>query len=508
MNAILVTIWENLHPSSPQDTYLASLLRLIDRPFVQHIVEYLIAQGVDTFHFVLCQFPEKFKALLGDGTRWGVTFHYHLVKDPSRPYRPLKLMAGDETPVLLIHTDTLPVVDVAGLRPSTRQSPAILYCAEADPLHLPHDFQQWTGWAWLSSQCRLAVPDEVDKSGLYHFLISSCSGKTVPVPRALDVKTYAGLLSAHQAVLGKTFSGLELTGKEIENDIWLSRNINLHPTAKLVPPVYIDQDCKIGAGVRMGPYATIGNNSVIDNNSSIEDSVIFPGSYIGENLELKDTIVDKNRLINTRIESEAIITEDFILGSMSEKHISEWLGQTLSRCIASLFFLLGLPVLIVIFLYLKVIRKGPALYKQKVVRLPAPAEKRLWQTLELFSFQHPTKVPGLLPCAGWRDFFLRFLPGLINIVLGRIRFIGVSPRSPKTVEVLPEDWKSLYLKSKAGLITEAMVHFGTDPSEDELYAADAFYAVSAGIWYDLKILTKYMAQVLGIQPKPAKPEPK
>ncbi len=47
-----------------------------------------------------------------------------------------------------------------------------------------------------------------------------------------------------------------------------------------------------------------------------------------------------------------------------------------------------------------------------------------------------------------------------------------------------------------------MVHFGTDPSEDELYAAEAFYAVSAGIWYDLKILAKYMAQVLGIQPKP------
>jgi len=502
MNAILVTIWEDLHPASSQDTYLASLLRLVDRPFVQHVVEYLIAQGVDTFHFILCQFPEKFKELLGDGTRWGVTFHYHLVKDPSRPYRPLKLIEGDETPVLLVHTDMLPAVDVAGLRPSARQSPAVLYGAEKDSRNQPGDLHQWTGWAWLPSQCRVAVPDEVDRSGLYHFLISLCNGKTVPVPRALDVKTYAGLLSAHQAVLGKTFSGLELTGKEIENDIWLSRNINLHPTATLTPPVYIGQDCKIGAGVRIGPHATIGNNSVIDNNSSIADAVIFPGSYIGENLELKDTIVDKNRLVNTRIGSEVIITEDFILGSMSEKHISGWLGQTLSRCSASLFLFLGSPAVIVIFLYLKVIRKGPALYKQKIVRLPAPAEKRLWQTLELFSFQPPAKVPGLLPCAGWRDFFLRLLPGLINIVQGRLRFVGVSPRGPKTIEVLPEDWKSLYLKSKAGLITEAMVHFGTDPSEDELYAAEAFYAVSAGIWYDLKILAKYMAQVLGIQPKP------
>ena len=103
-----------------------------------------------------------------------------------------------------------------------------------------------------------------------------------------------------------------MTANEVEPGIWLSRNINLHPTAHLIPPVYIGQDCRIDKGVFLGPNAIIGHNCVIDSDSTITESVIFSGSYVGQGLELSQVMVDRNRLINTHMGTDITIVDDFI----------------------------------------------------------------------------------------------------------------------------------------------------------------------------------------------------
>jgi hypothetical protein len=60
---------------------------------------------------------------------------------------------------------------------------------------------------------------------------------------------------------------------------------------------------------------------------------------------------------------------------------------------------------------------------------------------------------------------------------------------------MPGDWKTIYLGSKAGLITEASVMFGKSPSEDELYTAEAYYSATESIGHDLKLLWLYMRRL-------------
>jgi hypothetical protein len=255
---------------------------------------------------------------------------------------------------------------------------------------------------------------------------------------------------------------------------------------------------------------------VLDEKSTVSRSVVFPGSYVGEALELSDAIVDKNCLINVRVGSEITIREDFILGSLAEKQLRRGWNQIASQLTAILLLLPALPIIAILALYFKLKGSGSVFTNGgPVVRLPAGSDPASWKTFALISLYgtqpasvkngsasdpDPNKTPG--PPVGWRHFFLIFLPALINIARGDLRFVGVPPRAAQEIENLPRDWRALYLKSKPGIVTETMVHFGSRASLDEMYSAEAVYSVSSGLKHDLRLLARYTGQVLGLMPRP------
>ena len=168
-------------------------------------------------------------------------------------------------------------------------------------------------------------------------------------------------------------------------------------------------------------------------------------------------------------------------------------ARSLSRA-AGLLLLAGLlPLLAGTALALKLFRRGPVLHKKEVVRLPVASDATLWKSYNLYSFG-PRGRGGF----GWRHFFLHFLPGLINVARGDLGFVGMSPRTWSSLAALPRDWKALYGRAKAGLVSEAEVTWEHEPSQDELYAVEAVYSVKAGIRYDLKILSGYFCRLWGL----------
>jgi lipopolysaccharide/colanic/teichoic acid biosynthesis glycosyltransferase len=96
-----------------------------------------------------------------------------------------------------------------------------------------------------------------------------------------------------------------------------------------------------------------------------------------------------------------------------------------------------------------------------------------------------------------------FIPGLFSVLEGNVFFVGARPRSRADVEALPPDWKSLYLKTKAGLITEADVMFGRDASEDELYTSEVFYSATESFRHDVKLLARWLWQTFAGAAEPA-----
>lgn len=490
MQAIVIAAGFNPALEPLTEWYPPPLLPVVDRPLAQHVVEYLVDQGVTEFDFVLSHLPEKLEAFLGDGARWGCRFRYHLVRDSERPYQILSAIALPGEATLLAHADRLPLVTLKG------RNGVLFSTADENPARRP-----WTGWALLQRDVILNIPEDVDEAALSAYLFSVAPAITVEqTPIMLNVRSFDMLIQANRQALSGAFPVRLLSGTQTDPGIWISRNVSLHPTAILTSPVFIGENCRIGAGTHIGPGAVIERDCILDNQCTVRDTLIFQNSYIGESLELQDAIVDRNRLINTRVGVAVSITDNFILGSLSERHMKQWTGRKMSQTIGIILLLTLWPLMLLTALFIRLARRGPALFKTEAVRLPADGREWEWKTFSWRRFSPEAPAVFLSKCRyfrGLRHWLVYVLPALINIAKGELRFVGVPPREKSTISSLSHDWQTLYLGSKAGAITETDIqYFGVIPTDDDAYSSEAFYAVSAGPVYDLKLLWKYLLRVL------------
>jgi NDP-sugar pyrophosphorylase family protein/lipopolysaccharide/colanic/teichoic acid biosynthesis glycosyltransferase len=521
VRALVIATGESADMSSLTERYPTPLLPLLDRPFIQHVVECLVDLGVTEFDFILSHLPERVERLLGDGRRWDSTFAFHLSRDASHPYKFLDIIGlhGDERPILLVHADRLPDIQLVQRAVSSCRSGATVFywqqSAEGGEPPSALDAmgeskqRRWTGWACLPARLLDGLPGGLSESALGAHLLALArhDGALCEVPPPLSVQGYDDLLAAQWAVLNKSFKGLMLSGQETDEGIWLSRNVSLHPAARVIPPVYIGENCRIGEGAQVGPRAVIGSDCVLDKRCMVVNAMVFPGSYIGESLELADSIADKNRLINVRVGASVSVIDDFILGSISDRHLRRWLGSLCSRGVAMTLLACTWPLLLITGISLKVYSGRPVLHSAEAVRLPASSEEMAWQTFQLWSFcanvlhreetelqEKPNNGPG-------HRLLQHFLPALINIAKGELHFVGVPPRTSEEIKALPHDWQALYLHTKAGMVTEAYVYHGLTPTADEQYSAEVFYSVRAGVRHDLRLMIGYVGRILGIAPR-------
>ena len=481
--------------------YPSPLLPLVDRPFIQHTVEFLIREGITHFDFVLSHLPEKMEDLLGDGSRWGSSLKFHLAQDPLHPYEALKAIEFEEAEfILLAHGDRLPQIDLgkaSGVSETNPSSPTFWF----GPADSKTREAAWSGWAWIPGKYTRNLPSRLDEKGLESHLLSLADGteNRLDVEAQLGVQSFENLLTSHRTLLDKRFPSLTLKSREVEPGIWLSRNVSLHPTTKLIPPVYINEDCRIDKGIKLGPHATIGSGCVLDSGCFVENAAVFPNTYVGEGLELKDVLVDKNRLINIPHDTAVSISENFILGGVSASNLGFRFRTAVSQAVAVALLLLLWPLLVIIPLLLKVIRRGPAIFKKQAVRLPTQSDDAFWQTFNLVSFvPHDTSLvdkSDKTQHGGYLHFFLQFIPALLSVARGNLHFVGVLPRSRGEIESLNSDWKDLYLKSKAGIITEAYINYGDHPTADEIYTSEVFYASTAGLGHDFKLFFTYVRRL-------------
>jgi lipopolysaccharide/colanic/teichoic acid biosynthesis glycosyltransferase len=482
---------------------------LFDRPFIQHVVEHLCAQGIRNMDIVLCEHAERLEAFLGDGRRWGCEFRFHLSRDPARPYARLRALKFEDPrkPILLVSGHRIPNLSIADLVASSGVVVPVS-CHEKEEAFGP-GAGAWIGWAKVPAGI-LSTIDEAWTEGelgvdLYRRMAAE-GGREVMVDVCLSTDSPRVYLRSVRHFLAKRFTSLLLSAHEVEDGIWLDRNVMLHPTAAVQGPVYIGSDVRIGAGASLGPFAVVGPRCVIEKRSSVRDAAVLPGSYVGEGLEVESAIVDRNLLIDTQ-SGVAVSVADFLLGSMGGREISRFLTAVVSRVFGLVLFVTTLPVLAVAWLLLTLLRRAPALYTRDAVRLPTVPDSFQWRTFTQYSFLPFEAVyPGSIPRVGFAGRVVRavlvLLPGLLNVVRGDMRFAGQPPRTRSEVEALPTDWRSMYLKGKVGLVTEAEVLFDREPLADEQYYAEAGYAVLSGFRHDLTLVLRKLMTVVTGRPAP------
>ena len=458
----------------------APLMPVAGRPFLHYVVETLVDLGVTHIDFILSELPDKIECALGDGTRWGITLGFQLARDPARPYRRLSVLnVSDAELITLAHGDRLPLWQWNASQPSAE---------------LVLSNGEWTGWGVIPGSLLRRISDDLDEAALFEALAHHIDARS-SARVLLSVRTFQDLLEANWSAIEKRFPGLLLAGREANEGIWISRNVSLHPTASITAPVYIGENCRINAGVRLGPRVVVGNNCLVDQSSVLSETAVFPGSYVGQSLDLTNAIVDRNRLVNVKLGANITIADDFILGSFVENQLRRLARHAVARFIGCVLLILLSPFLAAAWLWLKLSSQGPAIHFKTVVKQPcAPGTE--YRTYDLISLCSPSEKHRAT--RGAHELFQHFIPGLLNVAAGHLCLVGIAPRSAEEMDALPTDWKRLCQVATAGLITECYVVYGAAPDEDQRYSAEVFYTATQSAKHDLRLMGAYCGRVLGL----------
>lgn len=105
-----------------------------------------------------------------------------------------------------------------------------------------------------------------------------------------DIGTLAAFRAAQQDMLsGKV--RLRIPGERRSEGLWVDRNVRLHSTAALEGRIVLRQDSEIGPGVTLIGDTTVGNGCQIRSGATVKQSVLLPGSSVGDGAYLEGCIV-------------------------------------------------------------------------------------------------------------------------------------------------------------------------------------------------------------------------
>lgn len=488
MRAIILITDSHSNISMVNSEMPACMLPLVDKPFIQHILEYLINMHLESVNFVVKGCNEQLKEFLGDGTQWGGKFSYSPVPEADHLMKTVRVLCQEShDPILLADGNYL--VPAIGEGLSEEQMDSVLWM---DGGNSSTDAACWTGWAVCAPTVLTYMKDSASRDELFHSLIDA--GAVIKGrDNVLSVSSFERFLGAQIPVMNGWQKELVVTGARTNGGIIVGRGARIHPSAQMIGPLYIGDFSEIREDVILEAGTVVGRDCVIDRGCRIQETVVLPGTYIGMDLDLAGCLAGQGSIYNGRLGTIDKIPTDTLTGRITPESGSRRSRLVISQIVAALLLLFLWPLLTIAIIFRITAGQEDGLFRRRLLRLPAPADQGSWKYFDRYYIGDPSdnvwgKTAQLLRAD---------LPGLLNVLRGEMHLVGSPGRTREEVNALDHEWRDLYLKSKVGLVTEARVRCGFAPPLDEQLASDSFYAVHASSDYDFKLLGDFLRMQFG-----------
>ena len=303
----------------------------------------------------------------------------------------------------------------------------------APPGARPHFYLEdgrWIGWALASGHDMRRLPAEFAACG-DHFAASGCDPvHCEPIPLVTD----SDLIAAQRRVFSGAHARLLLSGREVEPGVFVARNVEIHPTARLVAPVHVAENCRVGRGATLGPNAAIGSGSVIDQNTKISNSIVCSGTYLGRGLQIEGSLVGPRRIVRAR---DGVVVEPddvTILGEVAGAWDFHAVRGLINRALA----VAAMAALAPIAAISRMVRRTDSEPEAELVATPAHSDPRRWRTFRLRGIDPKSR---------------RIWDGLNAIARGRMRWFGNAPRTAAELLAMDLESRNDALSRPPGLFT-------------------------------------------------------
>jgi mannose-1-phosphate guanylyltransferase len=322
------------------------VVRLVDRPFIAFMLDWLRTHGVDDV-IMSCGFlADGVRDVLGDGASLGVRLRYVEEPDPRGTAGALKLAEPMlDARFLMLNGDVLTDIDLGAQlaqHEQTGASATLSLVAVDDPSAYglvilaedrsvrdfvekpdtaagrPQQSNLISAGAYVLERevLELVAPDRkvsieaeiwplLIGHGLYGFPSDSYW---------LDIGTPARYLQGTFDILeGNVQTGLRA---RLGED-WLAVDESAQLRGRLVPPALVGPRARVAEGARVGPLVVLGEDVEIGAHSTVERSVILERARIGEGCELRDCIVADGAQVGdgSKLTGGAVIGEGVRIGA-------------------------------------------------------------------------------------------------------------------------------------------------------------------------------------------------
>lgn len=452
------------------DNPLACLLPFGSATFAERVLDSCAAAGVRHLDLVVSDCPEKVRARIGDGSAWGVSLAWRLVKDSATPYQVLhSLDFSDEDLVIVGHAHKW--VAESAVR-ALQQRPGIA-------MHLGQSLH-WAGWYSAPARQVCALDTHEDGVALgkrVAALALPCvlthSGEFAQASNAAELLQTQGLAFDRSVVDGVPASWRRMPWGAMSPDAVVSAD------ATIVGPVLIGPGCVVGGAAKVGPKVILSRDIFISEGAEVRHSVVLPNTYVDGRVTLEQVVVQGNSVQNLKWDVRTVLApEDAMLTPLLGTGVNR--TPLVSKALAVAVAMLLSPLLALLAGWQWLCGEPVLWRKAQAVKL------RNFETQTLQTVMIRQANPG-----GWLANGIGLYGAVLDIVQGRRRWFGLRPRNISEWYALGRDWQTLFGGSMLGVFHAPSWRDGRQALDIEsVAAADAFMAVKSSRWDRLGLIMR------------------
>ena len=339
------------------------MIPLVNQPFIEHMLENLREQGIDEAILAVQYLADRFRELLGDGSRLGLKVHIIEEPEPRGTAGAVKnvehLLDGT---TFVFNGDVMTDLDLQAMLAFHREHSSKLTIA-LTPVEDPTAF----GLVETDEQGRIhrfvekPPPDEITTNminagtyiiepelfryvppnqhymferGLFPVVLQTQDPMFGYPSRAYwtDVGKPATYLEVHHDILiGKV--RYHFRGRQIADRIWAEDGVEIHDSAQLVGPVVLGPGVRIESGARIIGPTVLGARSWIKAEATIEGAVLWEDNIVEEGASLRSCVVGRGNRIGAKahLATGTIVSDACTIGAENrlEYGIRLWPGAQL-----------------------------------------------------------------------------------------------------------------------------------------------------------------------------------
>jgi NDP-sugar pyrophosphorylase family protein len=459
-----------------------AMLPLLNKPLIERHITACAEAGFSEILVAIVENPKLLRRFLGNGERWGVNLTTLDFRQECSYERILdKIGDSSNSDVLIIPAETVINLDLSALTALHEQA--------------NHDVTKVVGKAFSHEVPQAPCPQQGSSTPTASLMTGVVLvKKSVQTGRSgvyehdgewIRIDSPKKLWAANISALHGRFPWLTVGASGANDGKAIGHHCRMADSATIEGPAFIGDYVNVADGVELKNGCVLGSGVVIAEEAVVDASVVLDNTYIGAQANVVGKILAGKFLMNPHTGIGIEVTDPVIIGDVHERLIRPKLKRLTEFLIAVLFLFISSPR-ILFECGVRALKRRPLFDEQLYVM--AHQQVSIGHTNDA----RTVKLRRFDDCRP----FASKLPGLLDVIEGRMSLVGVRPLTLYQVAEITDDWVMLRFEAPIGLFTILDTQRSQDLDEDEKVVMENYYASTRSFGSDLKLLTKCLVNLV------------